>query len=156
MFDLLMKPKKALLVLIASVLVLSGLHATADASGPDNDETEPTAPAHTDHILGYWQRGEGEAIIEVKPYAGGYHGVIVASERRPEIVGIEVFRHLRYDEEKRTWHGRAYSIKREREVRIDIEVPNTDRLELTAHVFVFSRRVDFTRIPAAAFAQRQR
>jgi hypothetical protein len=148
-----MKPKNTLLALIASGLLLSALHATAYAAGPDSDETEPSAAAYADLILGYWQRGEGEAVIEVRQHVGGYHGVIVASERRPEIVGVEVFRQLRYDEDTSTWHGRAYSIKRKREVRIDIVVPDANRLELTAHVLIFSRRVQFNRIPAAGLAR---
>jgi hypothetical protein len=150
-----MKPQKTLLALIASGLLLSALHATAYASGPDSDETEPSAPANADNILGHWQRGEGEAIIEVRQHPGGYHGVVVASERRPEIVGVEVFRQLRYDKDTSTWHGRAYSIKRKREVRIDIVVPDANRLELTAHVLIFSRRVQFNRISAANLARLQ-
>lgn|GEM_PF-2303211 len=130
--------KEVSVVLLASLLLAAALHARAYASAE---------PAHDDRILGYWQRGEGEAIIEVRRHANGYHGVIVASERRPEIVGIEVFRDLRYDAQERGWHGRAYSIKHQREVRVDIEVPNADHLELTAHILVFRRRVHFTRIP---------
>lgn len=132
-----------LFALLAGWLILDGLPASAYAS--DVPETNPT-------ILGYWQRGEGEAIIEVRRDAGGYHGVIVASERRPETVGIEVFRELRYDEEAGSWHGRAYSIKRKREVPIDIEVPEADRLELTAHILIFKKRVKFRRIPDAEAA----
>jgi hypothetical protein len=124
-------------VLLAGLLIVSGLNSTASASeGDANDE----------RILGYWQRGEGEAIIEVRRHAGGYHGVIVASTRRPETVGIEVFRRLQYDAEEGAWHGRAYSIKRKREVRIDIEVPKADQLDLTAHILIFTRRVQFKRI----------
>ncbi|MGB3051766.1 MAG: hypothetical protein WBB42_12255 [Polyangiales bacterium] len=104
------------------------------------------------NILGYWQRGEGEAIIEVRRQADGYHGIIVTSERRPETVGIEVFRELRYDKEAGTWHGRAYSIKRKREVPIDIEVPHANELELTAHILIFKKRVQFKRIPDAQVA----
>ncbi len=131
--------------LLAGWLSLGGLHTEAHASH---------MPDEAARILGYWQRGHGEAVIEVRRQADGYHGVIVASERRPEIVGIEIFRQLRYDADTRTWHGRAYSIKRKREVRIDIVVPNADRLDLTAHVLFFTRRVHFSRVPDATFARR--
>ena len=60
-----------------------------------------------------------------------------------------MFRDLRYDAKEGAWHGRAYSIKRKREVRIDIEVPKADELELTAHILIFTREVQFTRIPDA-------
>jgi hypothetical protein len=40
-------------------------------------------------------------------------------------------------------------------VRIDIEVPNDEQLELTAHVLIFSRRVQFKRIPDEDVAGRQ-
>jgi len=131
---------------LAGLLFVGGLDTTAHASG--------VAPKDG-RILGYWQRGEGEAVILVTRHAEGYHGVIVSSEKRPEIVGVEVFRQLRYDAEAGTWHGRAYSIKRKREVRIDIEVPNDEQLELTAHVLIFSRRVQFKRIPDEDVAGRQ-
>jgi len=135
-------------VLIASLvglLVFGCLHTTAYASDAEAK----------DGILGYWQRGEGEAVIEVRRQADGYHGVVVSSTRQPEIVGIEVFRQLRYDAEAGKWHGRAYSIKRKREVRIDIEVPAADQLKLTAHVLIFTRRVQFKRIPDEDVAGRQ-
>ena len=111
--------------------------------------------ADADRILGHWQRGEGEAIIEVTERHGVYRGVIVWSQRRPETVGIEVFRGLRYEVEERMWKGRAYSIKRKREVRIDIEVPTHDELELTAHILFFTKDVDFKRVPSSVVAARR-
>ena len=133
-------------MLLAGLLLVGSLHTTAYASEGD---------AKDEQILGYWQRGEGEAIIEVRRTAKGYHGVIVTSPLRPETVGIEVFRKLRYDAEEGAWHGRAYSIKRKREVRIDIEVPKADQLDLTAHILFFSRRVQFKRIADEDVAGRQ-
>ena len=125
-------------MLLAGWFTLGGLHTVAHAA---------EQPGTDANILGYWQRGEGEAIIEVRRHSAGYHGVIVSSERRPETVGIVVFRELRYDQEARAWHGRAYSIKRKREVSIDIVVPHADKLELTAHILIFKKRVQFKRIP---------
>jgi len=137
-------------VLLAGLLLVGssvgGFHATAYASEGD---------AKNERILGYWQRGEGEAIIEVRRHEGGYHGVIVSSTRRPETVGIEVFRQLQYDAEAGAWRGRAYSIKRKREVPIDIEVPQADELKLTAHILIFKKRVEFKRIPHEQVAGRQ-
>jgi hypothetical protein len=135
-----------LFVLLAGLLLVGSLHTTAYAS---------EGAAKGEQILGYWQRGEGEAIIEVRRKAKGYHGVIVTSSRRPETVGIEVFRQLRYDAQEGAWHGRAYSIKRKREVRIDIEVPKADQLDLTAHILFFTRRVQFRRIADEDVAGRQ-
>lgn len=131
---------KTSLALLAGCILLGGFTATLRAAGVDAADAR---------IIGYWQRSEGEAIIEVRRNAGGYHGVIVASELRPETVGIEVFRGLRYDAPNGSWHGRAYSIKRKREVPIDIEVPKADELELTAHILIFKRQVAFKRIPDA-------
>jgi hypothetical protein len=137
---------KVSFALLAGLLLVGGLRTTAHASGVEANDPQ---------IVGYWQRGEGEAIIEVRRNAGGYHGVIVSGGQRPETVGIEVFRELRYDAENGTWHGRAYSIRRKREVRIDIEVPKADQLDLTAHILFFTRKVHFKRIPDAEVAGRQ-
>jgi hypothetical protein len=128
------------LVLLAGWFIFGGLPTAAHASD---------LPVIDAKIVGYWQRGEGEAIIEVRRQADLYSGVIVSSERRPETVGIEVFRGLRYDKEAGAWRGRAYSIKRKREVPIDIQVPHANALELTAHILIFKKRVQFKRIPDA-------
>jgi hypothetical protein len=108
--------------------------------------------AQNERILGHWQRGEGEAVIEITERDGIYRGVIVWNIRRPETVGIEVFRGLRYDAESGQWKGRAYSIKRKREVRVDIEVPKHDHLDLTAHIMIFTKEVDFRRVPHGELA----
>jgi uncharacterized protein (DUF2147 family) len=147
--------KEASLALFAACLFLGSLPALAYASGPDSGDPEPIVLANESRILGHWQRGEGEAIIEISEREGIYRGVIVWSQRRPETVGIEVFRELRYDPAEREWHGRAYSIKRKREVPIDIEVPKRDELELTAHILIFKKDVDFKRVPNAQIAARR-
>lgn len=142
-----------LFALVAAGWCASVSLGEAQADGPDADEPEPIVLASQERILGHWQRGEGEAIIEIRELAGVYRGVIVWSERRPDTVGIEVFRGLRYDAEDALWRGRAYSIKRKREVPIDIAVPARDRLELTAHIMkIFTKDVTFTRIPDAKWA----
>ncbi len=143
---------QASIILLASCLLLGGLQSVAHASGPEPEEPGPIVLAQAERILGHWQRGEGEAIIEITERNGIYRGVIVWNVRRPETLGVEVFRGLRFDAEAGQWNGRAYSIKRKREVRIDIEVPQRDHLELTAHIMFFTKDVDFRRVPAAELA----
>lgn len=147
--------REASVALIASCLLLGNVPGRAYAGGPDSEEPEPIVLADQSRILGHWQRGEGEAVIEISERDGIYRGVIVWCERRPETLGIEVFRELRYDAQEREWHGRAYSIKRKREVPIDIEVPKPDELELTAHILIFKKGVDFKRVPNAEMAARR-
>jgi hypothetical protein len=132
--------------------LLSGALGAVAYAEPDSDEPGPIVLAHADRIVGFWQRGAGEAIIEISERDGIYRGVVVWSEKRPETVGIEVFRELRFDGESLEWHGRAYSIKRKREVRIDIALPSRDALELTAHILIFTKDVDFTRVPRSKLA----
>ncbi len=133
-------------------LLLGSLHTTALAADPRPEEPPPIVLAGADDLLGHWQRGEGEAIVEVSQHDGAYRGVIVWSQRRPETVGVAIFRDLRFDAAEGAWHGRAYSIKRKREVAIDIEVPKRDRLELTAHILFFKKRVEFKRVAGATLA----
>jgi hypothetical protein len=150
-----LKLREASVALLAGCLLFGSVPGATYASGPQPEEPGPIVLAGAERILGHWQRGAGEAIIEISEGAGIYRGVIVWSERRPETVGIEVFRQLRYDPEEGAWHGRAYSIKRKREVPIDIEVPTRDDLELTAHILIFKKDVDFKRVPSAEFAARR-
>ena len=148
----LVSPFRFVLPLLVALLFAGSFGAPAHAAEPDTDEPGPIVLAHVDQILGHWQRGEGEAIIEISERNGVHRGIIVWSQKRPETVGIEVFRELRYDPEAREWHGRAYSIKRKREVRIDIAVPSRNALELTAHILIFTKDVDFNRVPSARLA----
>lgn len=148
--------KQAWVVLSLAVgLALGTPVGSVQASGPQSEPPEPAVSTDADRIVGHWQRGESEAIIEVTKQGDAYRGVIVWSERRPETIGIEVFRGLRYDSHKRAWKGRAYSIKRKREVRIDIALPSSEVLELTAHILIFTREVEFARIPSAEIAARR-
>ena len=133
------------------LLALAGAPTTASADASTVAE-ESTPEVDTAQILGHWQRGKGEAIIEISELDGVYSGVIVWSQKRPETVGIEVFRELRYDSEDGEWHGRAFSIKREREVPIDIRLPGQDQLELTAHILIFTKDVDFSRVSSSKLA----
>jgi len=147
------KPRTILLSLLAGgILLLGSVPAPAAASEAESNESGTAVLAHPAQILGHWQRGKGEAIIEISEQDGVYSGVIIWSHKRPETVGIEVFRELRYDVNEREWHGRAYSIKREREVRVDIAVPEKDQLELTAHILIFTKDVEFKRIPSSKIA----
>jgi uncharacterized protein (DUF2147 family) len=131
--------------LVATVLFLHALQPRALASGrvPHNPEA-----AHADEILGYWQRGQGEAVIEVRRQADGYHGVIVASERQPELIGTEILKSLRYDAQERVWRGRVYATTRDREFKIKIAVPDSGHFVMSARVLFISRSVQFNRHPA--------
>lgn len=133
-------------------LVAAPAPALADSES-DQPQPEPIVLAEaTQQILGHWQRGKGEAIIEISERDGVFSGVIVWSEKRPDTVGIEVFRNLRYDSEGREWHGRAFSIKRKREVPIDVRMVDHDELELTAHILIFTKDVEFSRVPTSKVA----
>jgi uncharacterized protein (DUF2147 family) len=148
----LVKPLHIAFAALMGCMLVAAPVVPASASGPESEEPEPIVLAGAERILGHWQRGKGEAIIEITERRGVYSGVVVWSQKRPEIVGIEVFRELRYDPETGEWSGRAYSIKRDREVRIDIALPSRDELELTAHILIFTKDVEFKRVPSSKVA----
>jgi hypothetical protein len=131
--------------------VLAGAPASGSADRQGEDRQAADSPP-VERILGHWQRGKGEAIIEITERDGVYRGVIVWSQKRPETVGIEVFRSLRYDLEDEEWHGRAFSIKREREVPIDVRLLDENQLELTAHILIFTKDVEFRRVSHSKLA----
>ena len=137
--------------LFSGLLLVAGLPSFALA-GATPEAEEAASEDDKTRILGHWQRGKGEAIIEISELDGVYKGVIVWSQKRPETVGIEVFRGLRYSSEDQEWHGRAFSIKREREVPIDVRILTEDHLELTAHILIFTKDVDFARVPSSKVA----
>jgi uncharacterized protein (DUF2147 family) len=117
----------------------------AQASGPQPRDAASSTSAQADGILGYWQRGEGEAILEVRREADGYHGVIVASEQQPKAIGTEILKSLRYDAEDGVWRGRVYSMSRDKEYKIEIGIPDSGRFVMTARVLFISRSVQFNR-----------
>jgi hypothetical protein len=136
---------------LIGLLVLLGVPASAHADSGAY-ESKRSVENQTVRILGHWQRGKGEAIIEISERDGVHSGVIVWSQKRPETVGIEVFRDLRYSSEDHEWHGRAFSIKREREVPVDVRILEKDHLELTAHILFFTKDVEFRRVPSSKLA----
>jgi uncharacterized protein (DUF2147 family) len=101
--------------------------------------------AHPDAIVGYWQRGEGEAVVEIRRRGDHYDGVIVASERRPETIGTEIFKSLRFDAERRCWQGRVYSMARDREFSIEMTLPDPNRFVISLRVLFIRKTVQFNR-----------
>ena len=131
-----------------SALGISRLAAAVFAMGIALQTCTPVARAtgtHSDAIVGYWQRGEGEAIVEIRRRADHYHGVIVASERRPETIGTEIFKSLRFDSERRCWHGRVYSMARDREFSIEMTLPDPNRFVISLRVLFIRKSVQFNR-----------
>jgi uncharacterized protein (DUF2147 family) len=122
------------LALFVALVILHGLASGARATA-----------ARGDAILGYWQRGEGEAIVEIRRRSDHYHGVVVASERRPEIVGTEIFKSLRYDTDRRRWRGRVYSIARDRDFDIEMSLPDPDQFVIRLRVLFIRKSVRFNR-----------
>jgi uncharacterized protein (DUF2147 family) len=144
--------QQATLALLASLAALSALVPQARAN--DRSPSQP-AIAHgdpADGILGYWQRGEGEAVIEIQRESTGYSGVIVASERHPEAIGTEIFKSLSYDVADQLWRGRVYSIERDRDFKIQMELPAPDRFVIRLRILFFSRSVEFKRQPSLRVA----
>ena len=134
--------------MLAALVSLHLSHGVALADEPGGSSGVAVGGTHASSIVGYWQRGEGEAVIEIRARGDGYDGVIVASERRPEVVGTEVFRSLRYDSERRRWLGRVYSIDRDREFKIQMTLPDPDRFVIRLRLLFFSRTVQFNRQPS--------
>lgn len=123
----------AVAVLVA-VMAVQALPGRAHATG-----------AYPDAIVGYWQRGEGEAIIEIRRRADHYHGVIVASERHPDTIGTEIFKSLHFDPERRRWHGRVYSMARDREFAIEMTLPDPDHFVISLRILFIRKSVQFKR-----------
>lgn len=139
--------QQPVLALLSTLAALSAVAPSARADDRSRPTVSGASGERADGILGYWQRGEGEAIIEMRRGLEGYHGVIVASERHPEAIGTEVFRSLRYDAAERLWRGRVYSIERERDFKIQMSLPDPDRFIIRLRVLFFSRSVAFKRQP---------
>ena len=136
------------MAVVATAAFFSAFQPAARASDVALQDRGDAVGAPADEIVGYWQRGAGEAIVEVRRYQDGYRGVIVASERQPEAVGTEIFKSLRYDAEDGVWRGRVYSMSRDKEYKIKIGIPDSGRFVMTARVLFISRSVQFHRQPA--------
>lgn len=147
------------MALVVTALFFGASESTARAAGPEQQDPTDAVGAQADQILGYWQRGEGEAIIEVRRQAGSYHGVIVASEQQPETIGTEILKSLTYDPRDGVWRGSVYRMSNGKEYKIAINIPDSDRFVMTARVLFIRRSVQFSRqttvnVPEARLAQR--
>jgi uncharacterized protein (DUF2147 family) len=130
---------------VATAVLFGAFQSVAQASDLASQDRGDAAGAPADQIIGYWQRGEGEAILEVRRHKDGYRGVIVASERHPETIGTEVLKSLQYDAEDGVWRGRVHRISNGKEYKIAIGIPDSGRFIMTARVLFISRSVQFSR-----------
>ncbi|MEM7138744.1 MAG: DUF2147 domain-containing protein [Myxococcota bacterium] len=147
-----MPNKTAIIVsLLLSTLALQAAQPVAHASGRPPRRAGETEEVTGDAIIGYWQRNVGEAVVEIQRQGTGYVGVVVESDRRPELLGTTLFRALRFDAKRQVWRGRVYSADRDREFNAEIRVRDQGRIELTVKVAFITRNVDFNRhsIPGA-------
>lgn len=136
------------IALLATATTLQAFQPTAHASGAGAPDPTGAIRSGADGILGYWQRGEGEAIVEIRRHATGYHGVIVACERQPELVGTELLRSLQYDAARGVWRGRVYAPSRGKEYSAEIGTLESGRFVMTVRAAFIKRSVQFNRQPA--------
>lgn len=147
------------MAMVAATVFFSAFQSVAQASDLASQDQGDAARAPADQIIGYWQRGEGEAILEVRRHEDGYRGVIVASERQPETIGTEILRSLRYDAKDGVWRGRVYRMSNGKEYKIAIGILDSGRFVMTARVLFISRSVQFSRqafVPASETRLAQR
>ena len=135
------KTQQVTVALVATLMFFHLLQAQAHGHQPRGLGNATGADA----ILGYWQRSEGEAVVEMRRRTDGYYGVIVASELHPEVVGTEIFKSLQYDAKDRLWRGRVYSMERRRDFKIEMALPHPDHFVIKLRVLFFSRSVQFNR-----------
>ena len=153
------KVQQITMAMVATAVFFSAFQSVAQASDLASQDQGDAARAPADQIIGYWQRGEGEAVIEVRRHKDGYRGVIVASERQPQTIGTEILKSLRYDAEEGVWRGRVYRISNGKEYKIAIGIPDSGRFVMTARVLFISRSVQFSRqafVPASETRLAQR
>jgi len=139
------KVQQITMAMVATAVFFSAFQSVAQACDLASQDQGDAAGAPADQIVGYWQRGEGEAIIEVRRHKDGYRGVIVASERQPETLGMEILKSLQYDAEEGVWRGRVYRISNGKEYKIAIGILDSGRFVMTARVLFISRSVQFSR-----------
>lgn len=144
--------------LLASTLLIQAVTGDVHASGrePRRANEHQATESNDDAILGRWQRNAGEAVVEFQRTRGGFRGVVVASPRRPELVGTELFRALEYDAHAKAWVGRVFHVDRNREFDAKISLSETGDLVLVAGIAFLRRRVEFHRAeaPREALASR--
>jgi uncharacterized protein (DUF2147 family) len=146
------KVQQITMAMVATAVFFSAFQSVAQASDLASQDQGDAARAPADQIIGYWQRGEGEAVIEVRRHKDGYRGVIVASERQPQTIGTEILKSLRYDAEEGVWRGRVHRISNGKEYKIAIGIPDSGRFVMTARVLFISRSAHFSRqafVPAS-------
>ncbi len=56
-----------------------------------------------------------------------------------------MFKSLRFDAERRCWHGRVYLMARDREFSIEMTLPDPNRFVISLRVVFFHKTVQFNR-----------
>ena len=59
-----------------------------------------------------------------------------------------IFKSLQYDTERGRWRGRVYSIARDRDFDIEMDLADPDRFVISLRILFFRKSVQFRRRPS--------
>jgi uncharacterized protein (DUF2147 family) len=111
------------------------------------------AEVEGDRILGVWAVSGKPAIVTMVKTDSGYQGTITSNSKKPETVGRVVFRDLQFDAKTSKWTGSVYAMERQEWRDVEISMPADSAFNMTVHVGLFSKSLEWQRIPSAAAAQ---
>ena len=101
--------------------------------------------AWAEDISGYWKHSEAPGWIQVSLEEG--KGTVIRNDEYPERVGREVLRGLEADgAEANRWHGEIYAERFGEYRKVEISLPEPDRMEFKVKIGFIKRTIEWVRV----------
>ena len=95
-----------------------------------------------DNLLGTWDTGNQNSLIEIYQGNQGYAGKVVSSDNPEAKVGMPIIKDLKCKDGK--WTAKLYALKRKECYDAEMVV-NDERLKITVSVGFFSKTINWSR-----------
>jgi len=100
--------------------------------------------AISDGVAGTWKHAKNPVWIEINLEEG--HATVVRSDKSPERVGRKILKEIKSSSKHQNlWYGLLYIEKLGEYKRVEISLPDSERMLITGKVGFFSRTAEWLR-----------
>ena len=101
-------------------------------------------------LVGLWQHESQPVVVEIKATDGLIQGVIARQDEKPDAVGKTLFRDLEYDPGSKSWSGRIFVLKLEKEKNVRVVLESPEQFEMTVKAGFIKKTVTWKRVETLA------
>lgn len=107
-----------------------------------------SAQGQEDALSGWWENESQPVFVEMKHVDAMTQGTVASNSEKPESVGKQLFRNLKYDTKTKAWTGKIFVLKLGEEKDVTVVLQNPDQFQMTVKVGFFKKQVIWNRVSA--------